>query len=427
MRTPRLMVAIAAATLAASALAACGGQPGIPRLSWYINPDDGGQAALAAKCTKAANGRYKISTSLLPNDATSQREQLVRRLAAHDSSIDLMSLDPVFVAEFANAGFLTTIPAADATQLTKGIFPAAVQAATWNGKLVAAPFWANTQLLWYRKSVAQRAGIDMTKPVTWQQLISAATKTRTTIAVQGRKYEGYMVWVNALVESAGGHILTDPQAGKNVTPGIDSPAGTAAATVVRDVARSAAAPPALSNMDEEAARNAFQGANGGFMVNWPYVWAAWQSAVKDGSLPQSFLDDVGWARYPAVTAEQPSRPPFGGIELGIGAYGSHQDFALEAARCITSPESQATYMIGQNPAAAPAVYDEPAVRKVFPMADLIRDSVQAAAPRPLTPYYTDVSAAVQRDFHPPASVNPASAPKETATLIVDVLHDRRLL
>ena len=89
-------------TLLGGLLAACGPGGGrgtaAPVLGWYINPDNGGQAELAAACTAAAGGRYRITVSTLPNDASAQREQLVRRLAAKDRSIAIMSLDPPFVA-----------------------------------------------------------------------------------------------------------------------------------------------------------------------------------------------------------------------------------------------------------------------------------------------------------------------------------------
>jgi multiple sugar transport system substrate-binding protein len=61
------------------------------------------------------------------------------------------------------------------------------------------------------------------------------------------------------------------------------------------------------------------------------------------------------------------------------------------------------------------------------MADLIRESINDSAPRPQTPYYTDVSSAVVRTFHPPARVRPERTPAEAAKLIVAVLHDRVLL
>ena len=47
---------------------------------------------------------------VLPQNASEQRIQLSRRLAAEDPEIDLMSIDPPYTAEFANAGFLAPIP-----------------------------------------------------------------------------------------------------------------------------------------------------------------------------------------------------------------------------------------------------------------------------------------------------------------------------
>ncbi|TYK50913.1 extracellular solute-binding protein [Actinomadura decatromicini] len=420
----------AALVLLASGLVACGGGGGVPTLSWYINPDDGGQAKLAAACSKASGGRYRISTSVLPQDATQQREQLIRRLAAKDSGIDIMSLDPVFVAEAANAGFLRPFPGEQAKQFTDGVFPAAVENSTWDGRLYAAPFWAGTQLLWYRKSVAKKAGVDPAAPgFTWDQMIDAAVRTGTTVGVQGNKYEGYMVWINALVESAGGQIIGAAQKGDDAAIEIGSPAGKQAATIVSKLARSKAASPSLSTDDEERVRFLLNGSRGGFMVNWGYVWRAEKGDAESGVIPKTIPSDLGWARYPRVSAGQPSKPPFGGIELGIGAYGKHKDtLAVDAVKCLTSTPNMKRYMIDSgNPAARAVVYDDPEIKKEFPMAGLIRDSVNAAAPRPITPYYGDVSGAVQSRWHPPASVNPATTPGRSATFIRQVLHDQALL
>ena len=109
----------------AGALAACGGDDdggASVALTWYINPDNGGQVTLAEECSEASGGAYTITTQILPNEADAQREQLVRRLAAGDESVDLMSLDPPFVAEFANAGYLKPVTdQADVDQLTAGV------------------------------------------------------------------------------------------------------------------------------------------------------------------------------------------------------------------------------------------------------------------------------------------------------------------
>jgi trehalose/maltose transport system substrate-binding protein len=418
--------------LIAALLGGCGGggaSAGVPTLNWYINPDNGGQAELADRCGRAAQGRYRIDVSALPNEASGQREQLVRRLAAQDSSIDLMSLDPPFIAEFASAGFLRPFSPGEAGELTAGVLRGPVESATWKGQLVAAPFYANSQLLWYRKSVAARAGVDpAATPLTWERIVRAAEQTGATVEVQGRRYEGYMVWINALVASAGGAVLANPEVGKDVRPAIDSEAGRQAAAVIRTLGRSRAADPALSTTDEESSRAAFQGRRGGFMVNWPYVYGAAQEAVAAGSLAPAVLDDIGWARYPRTVAGLESRPPLGGISLAVSAYGRHRDLAVDAVRCLTSADSQRRYMVSaKNPAARGGVYDDPEVRRIFPMADLIRASINDAGPRPRTPYYTDVSTAVVRAFHPASSVEPDNTPRRAAALVVDVLHDRVLL
>jgi multiple sugar transport system substrate-binding protein len=237
-----------------------------------------------------------------------------------------------------------------------------------------------------------------------------------------------MVWINALVESGGGHIIEDADKGADATPTVASPAGDKAADIVGRLARSSAAPPDLSTSSEEEARTLFQSDRGAFMVNWPYVYQAAKDAVDTGALDQSVVDDIGWARYPEVEAGKDSAPPLGGIDLGIGKFTAHADEALDAVKCITSLESNVQYMIeAGNPAARSAAYDDPEVIEAFPMADLIRESINAAGPRPITPYYGDVSTSVQRTWHPSSSVRSPQTPEKTDTYMSEVLQGERLL
>src|SRR3954451_7254849 len=428
-RPRRALAGAAAVAVLSSVLAACGSDSGgVPTLNWYINPDSGGQAEIASRCTEASNGADKLETSTLPRTSDGQREQLVRRLAAGDESIDIMSLDVVFAPELAQAGFLAPVPADLASRVTEGVVPGSVASATWDDKLVAIPFWANTQLLWYRKSVAEAAGLDMTQPVTWDQLSTAGRDQGTLLSAQGRRAESLTVWLNALIESAGGSIIeqnsTNPD---DIKLGLASPAGTRAAEVMHDVAVSGVTGPAFSTSSEDTNASQFESADAGFMVNWPFVWAQAQTKVKAGTLDQSVPDDYGWALYPRVDADTPSAPPLGGINLGVSAFGKHTDLAYQATECITSDENQTYYMnTNGNPASSLAVYDDPEVQKVYPMANTIRDSLALAKPRPLTPYYSEVTGGIQREYHPPSSVS-ASTGQKADDLISAVLTGDQLL
>ncbi len=79
-----------------------------------------------------------------------------------------------------------------------------------------------------------------------------------------------------------------------------------------------------------------------------------------------------------------------------------------------------------EPSPYAASYDDPEIRENYDNADLIRESIGDGGPRPLTPFYTDISGAIQQTWHPPASVN-AETPERTDQFMADVLAGRRLL
>lgn len=430
-RWRRIVATTGVGVLLATPLAACGdgsSATGTPTLNWYVNPDNGGQQTIAQQCSADSGGRYAIDVSILPSNAAQQREQLMRRLAGGDSSIDLMSLDPVFVPEMSEAGFLAPVPQDLQAGFTDGVVEGAVTGASWKGELVSAPFWANTQLLWYRKSAAEAAGLDMSQPVTWEQLIAAAQQQGTAIGVQGQRAESMTVWVNAMIASAGGQVIENPDAkGPDIRLGIDSAAGEAAAKVMEDIAAAGVGGPGIDNRDEAATANLFQQDGAAFMVNWPFVYAQGKAAAEGGTMDQAVFDDYGWTTYPAMEAGTPAAPPLGGIDIGVSAYSEHTDVAYEALQCIVSEQNQAAYMVSDgNPAALESVYDDPAVQEAYPMYDTIRTSLQSAAPRPQTAYYNEVSQGIADQWQPVAQVSD-STPTTSQEYIGQVLRGEKLL
>ncbi|NOJ59063.1 extracellular solute-binding protein [Arthrobacter sp. 260] len=410
-------------------LTGCGPTESVTTLTWYINPDAGGQAAIAASCTEEADGAYRIETSLLPTDAAAQREQLARRLAAGDTSMDIMSIDPPFIPELAEPGFLAPIPADSVDVFSENVLEGALAGATWKDELVTVPFWANTQILWYRESVAEAAGLDMSQPVTWDQLIDAATEQDKLLGVQGSPAESMTVWINALVESAGGQILENPEASADeLELGLTSEAGQEAARIIGTIGTEGLGGPGLPTSTENTSLTLFQGDDGSFMVNYPFVWPATLGAVEAGSIDQSVVDDIGWALFPTVTEGEDTAPPLGGINLGVGAASDDPDLAYEAIECIVKPENQTEYFITNgNPPSNSEAYDDPTIEEDFPMATTIRDSLELAAPRPQTPFYNEISTGLQQEWSPPNEVDPDTTPERSQEFITAVLRGERLL
>lgn len=418
---PRIAAALAVAT-GAAVLAGCGGAGG-DTLNWYINPD--GQETLGQLAEQCSTEDYTIAVQLLPASATDQRTQLARRLAASDSSIDLMSLDPVFVPEFANANWLEPMPEEVAGRvLDDDVLEGAAESVRWNDQVYAAPQWANTQVLWYRKSLAEAAGLDMSQPVTWEQVIDAAADNDGTVGVQANQYEGYMVWINALVMGAGGEVVSDPEAGREAQVDLDSDAGRAAAAVVEQLAASPARQEDFVTSNEGTSLGLMFGDRAGageFMVNWTFVYGNYSG--------EDDFEDLGWARYPQTVEGEDSRPPVGGINIGVSAFSANTDWAVEAAECVTTSEAQEALAVNESlmPARASA-YDSEALQEAFPpdLLELFRTSVDEGGPRPKSAYYAMISSAVQAVWHSPTAVN-ENTPAESATFLREVLEGTRIL
>ena len=429
----RIVGVAAASVLAATTLAACGGS-GKATLNWYINPD--GQATLTALAKDCSTDTYTIKIQLLPSSATDQRTQLARRLAARDSSTDLMSLDPVFVPEFANAKWLAPFTGDQAGQvLDDDVLKGAADTVRWDNKVVAAPQWANTQVVWYRKSLAAAAGLDMTKPVTWDQVIDAASKDGGTVGVQANKYEAYVVWINALIQGAGGNILdpTTVEKGRDAKVTINSQAGEDAAAVIKKLADSKAAQPDFSTSNEGTSLGSMFPAKGAgeFMTNWTFVYKNYEGLIgkPGGPKDKAAFGDLGWARYPQTVAGEVSKPPIGGIDIGVGAYSKHLDDAKAAAICVTNAKAQSALAVtdGLMPSRQ-SVYDSAKLKAAYPpdLLALFSQSVDSGGPRPKSAFYSQISSAVQSKWHSPTSVGPGT-PAKSAKFLKAILSGKALL
>lgn len=365
-----------------------------PLLRWYVFDEPSGAFALAARrCTAAAHGRYRIQLAPLPTDADQQREQLVRRLAAGDTDIDIIGMDVIWTAEFAAAGWVLPWPAGAAEQVRAGRLASAVDSATYAGTLWAAPFTSNTQLLWYRSDRMQ------SPPTTWDSMITRAEDLGEdgTIQAQGERYEGLTVFFVSLLASAGGRVLEAD--GKTVA--LQEQPLRRALEVMQRLANSPASSPALSVAREDDARLAFEAGQSAFMVNYTYVWPSAQANAP------GVAAHMGWSRWPAVEQGLPSRVTLGGINLGIGAHSRHPELAFEAATCLAAePNQRLAATRGGLPPTLAALYDDAAVRETFPFADTLRATLRDAVQRPQTPLYADVSLAISHTLHPMRDIDP---------------------
>jgi multiple sugar transport system substrate-binding protein len=411
----RLASILAGTALATTGLAACGGDSGgRVTLHFYNFPDNSGAIQQAAN--RCGTAQYKIEYNKLPSDADGQRQQLVRRLAARDSSMDILGLDVTWEAEFAEAGWIREWTGANKAAATKGTLKAPIETATWKGKLYAAPYNSNTQLLWYRSDLVR------TPPKTWDEMITMAEKLAKEgkphlIEIQGAQYEGVTVWFNSLVASAGGSILNS----EATKASLGAPA-LKALKIMKRLASSPAADPSISVQQEDQNRLAMESGKAAFELNYPFVYPSMKADKP------ALFKHFKWAPYPGVTAGEPSHVTIGGIDLAVSKYSPHPDLAFKAALCLRNRENQISAAVkGGLPPSLESLYSDKALAKDYPFHETILNSLRTASVRPKTPAYQNISIVISHSVSPPQSIDPKSTLDKMTGQIGDALASKGLI
>ena len=416
----RLAAGLASLALAASGLAACGSSSagsGTVTLNFYFYPDTSPATQDGINnCNAQSHGKYFISYQKLPQAADGQRQQMVRRLAAHDSTMDILGLDVTWEAEFATAGFIEPWTGVYKAEAVAGTLVPALDTGIWQGKLYAVPDNSNTQLLWYRSDLVK------TPPTTWAQMIADAEQLAREgkphyIEVQGAQYEGGTVWFNTMVASAGGTIL-NPSATK-VTLG--APA-VKALTIMKELAHSPVADPSMSVQMENQNRLQMEAGNAAFQVNYPFVYPGMKT--DNPKLFKYFK----WALYPEVIPGVPAKVTIGGTDLAVSAYSQHKALAFQAALCLRDRQNQIINAnIGGVPPTLTSLYNDPALFADYPFHADILQALENASVRPKTPVYQVVSIDISHLISPPTGINPKATEQSMVSQLNNALQSKGLV
>jgi multiple sugar transport system substrate-binding protein len=461
----RRIGAIALALLTAgSAISSCAARDGGRVISFYTPAGDAATfTTVAQRCSDGLGGRFTIRHFSLPKATDDQRIQLARRLSANDRTVDIIAMDVIWTAEFAEARWVLPLsgdPAhrAEADAIADTL-PGPLSTATWKHRLFAAPVFTNTQLLWYRTDLMDKP------PSTWDGMIDEATRLHAAggpswIGVQANQNEGVVVWFNTLLESAGGQVLSDDGSTVTLTDTPEHRAATVKALqILKSVATAPGADPSVTRSDSGTARLALEQGKSALEVNWPYALASMlENAVKGGVpyLPLNRRPDLagsidnvgsftpteqqfreaydasrrvfGFAPYPSVQPGQPAKVTIGGLNLAVSATSRHKAEAFEAIRCLRSPANEKYVSLeGGLPAVRTSLYADPQFQAKYPMYEIIRRQLTDPAVRLATPAYQSVSTRIAATLAPITRIDPEKTADELAVQVSKAIQGKGLL
>jgi multiple sugar transport system substrate-binding protein len=315
-----------------------------------------------------------------PAAADEQRNQFIQRQQAKSGDCDVFSSDVIWTAEFASQKWLYDLTPYMEQKKSEYI-QAPLESVTYDGKIWGAPESSDAAFIYYRKDLIK------TPPKTWQELYKVVAQNGG-MTYQGAPYEGLTCDYLELLFSAGGSVLSDD--GKKAT--IDSPEAVKALQFMVDGIKDGAAPKAVTTYMEPESLAAFQTGKFAAMRNWPYAYALNQKAakVKGKFAVMPFPDFEGGGKAAIL----------GGHNSVVSAYSKNPGGALRLISFIGSPEIQTAYAakFSLTPVKG-AVYDDPAVKKALPFSETLKQSVEQARARPVSPVYPQISQAIYKNVN----------------------------
>jgi multiple sugar transport system substrate-binding protein len=349
------------------------------------------------------NHGIAVKDETLPASTDEQHQFYVINLEGKSSDFDILSMDVIWVPEFARAGWLRNLSNLLPVDERKEFFQGPMDAVTYKGKVYAVPWYIDAGILYYRKDLLEK--YNLSPPKTWQELVDTARyitskeKGLYGFIWQGKQYEGLVCNVLEYFWDNRGDVL------KNGKVVINSPENIYALQFMRDlITKYKITPPLVTTAIEEPTRHIFGNGRALFMRNWPYAWNIFE---REGTPVKG---KVGVAPLPSFKSGM-SASTLGGWQLGINRYSKNQDAAEKLIKFLTSPEAQKTIAltIGYKPTRE-SLYKDKDLKEKQPFIASLYEIFLNARPRPVTPYYMMITQVMQPEFS--AALSGIKTPEE---------------
>ncbi len=391
-----------AALLGSSTLAGCGGggEPsgGAQELVFTSAPDDTGTAGtLVQRFNEQNRGRYKVVFREGNADTGQRFDQLRTELQAGGENLDIILGDVIWTAQLAANGWISDLSDRFTEETRADFLPGSVEAIVYDGKAYGMPWFTDTGLLYYRQDLLEQSGFSE-PPATWDELKEMALQvkqdqgTKFGFVFQGARYEGGVCDGCEYIWTHGGEVL-DPNDSSRVL--IGSPEAAAGLATERSMVEEGVSPQAVSIYKEDESAAAFLNGDAVFLRNWPYVYAL----AGDPEESEIEAAQVGVSELPSADGE-PGNGTVGDQPLYINATSQNQDAAWEFIRFLSDPEQQKVRALeGSYLPTRTALYNDPEVRENVPVVPLAEQALKNTRPRPVSPYYSDMSLEMAEQFN----------------------------
>jgi multiple sugar transport system substrate-binding protein len=409
--------------LGSGALSGCGGSEqggGVTKIYFTSAPDESGTTEkLISKFNAENEGRYRVVFRQGNADTGQRFDKLRTEMQAGGENLDVVLGDVIWTAQLAENGWISDLSDRFTEDQRQEFLPGSVEAITYENKAFGMPWFTDTGLLYYRKDLLSESGFDG-PPKTWDELkqmsrrVRADSGTKFGFVFQGARYEGGVCDSMEFIWTHDGEVL-DPQDPTRVL--VDSPEAIAGLTTERSMITDGISPQAVTVYKEDESAGAFLNGDAVFLRNWPYVYAL----IGTSDYPQLKPDQVGVSELPSADGK-PGNGTVGDQPLYVSSSSKNPDAAWKFIQFLTAPEQQKLRAVeGSYLPTRTALYDDPEVREKVPVVPLAKVALQHTRPRPVSPYYSDMSLEMAEQFN--ASLSGDISPEQAARTLKEQLEN----
>jgi multiple sugar transport system substrate-binding protein len=280
------------------------------------------------------------------------KDQMLRAIT-NGTNIDIISLDQIWLGEFAQKGLLT-----DLTNYTEKWgrssewYESNLDGGVYNDKIYGIWYETDVRGTWYWKDLLNQTNVDPDMLKTWDGYIAAAKKLNTVLRPQG--IEGVhltgashspdvwypYLWMlgGAILESKPGHPTKDFY----WYPSYNSSEGVKALEFIQDQVEAGIKPQkipvGIGEMDREFANKKFA-----VMIEGSWMPGAWSNLTRQQ------VDNIGFIpMFPVPDNKTSTSTLMGGWQFSIPVTSLHKDIAWEIIENTLKPEVLSPWLAKQG-------------------------------------------------------------------------------
>ena len=343
------------------------------------------------------NPNVKIEIEVGGATSEAQQQYLSTVLSAKDSVLDVILIDVIRPAQWAAQGWAEPLDAylgADKAKILPTYLKAYADANQVGGKLIALPYFADSQFLYYRKDLLDKYKRPV--PKSWDEMMETAK-----IVMDGEKnpqLQGFSTAGSPIEGTVCTYLVPLWGMGSDIAKGgklnLDTPEARQPFQLYGRMKQAGVLPKNIAEIPTDRIRIDFQGGNVLFAQSWGYVWNRLENDADT-----KVKGKVGVTILPHDKGGK-SATCIGGWQLAVSAFSKNKQEAVKFVRYLSSPEvSKMQAIMASHLPVFPEVYKDPEVLKANPWFADALPVVETAKSRPVSAQYPQVSDAIRSNMN----------------------------